>query len=250
MLRLRAWVFFGVLLLIGILLAGTSPSFQACLKQGSPQAAATTTAAPQSHGTNVLVARSTRECLARFYNENRDDIIAGFALILLLSTIFLWFAARDLVAGMHDFANMQLRAYLGPSETFITGVAAGEKPVVECPIRNFGQTPAHRVSYWADCRVLDSMVDSFERGPPEGGERIVNPGRDGFTIKSRLPEPLTEEEMSKIKLGTSAIYFFGAITYRDSFARSRKTQFRFQHGGARVFGTEDMTLSPKGNRAT
>jgi hypothetical protein len=250
MLRLRAWVFFGVLLLIGILLAGTSPSFQACLKQGSPQAAATTTAAPQSHGTNVLVARSTRECLARFYNENRDDIIAGFALILLLSTIFLWFAARDLVAGMHDFANMQLRAYLGPSETFITGVAAGEKPVVECTIRNFGQTPAHRVSYWADCRVLDSMVDSFERGPPEGGERIVNPGRDGFTIKSRLPEPLTEEEMSKIKLGTSAIYFFGTITYRDSFARSRKTQFRFQHGGARVFGTEDMTLSPKGNRAT
>ena len=61
---------------------------------------------------------------------------------------------------------MQLRAYLGPSETFITGVAAGEKPVVECTIRNFGQTPAHRVSYWADCRVLNSMSDSFDRGPP------------------------------------------------------------------------------------
>ena len=94
------------------------------------------------------------------------------------------------------------------------------------------------------------MSDSFDRGPPEGGERTVNPGRDGFTIKSRLPEPLTEEEMSKIKLGTSAIYFFGAITYRDAFSRNRKTLFRFQHGGSRVFGTEDMTLSPKGNRAT
>ena len=248
MLRLRALVFFGVLLLIGILLVGTAPSFQACLKQGSPQAA--TTVAPQPHEPIGAVGRSMRECLARFYTENRDDIIASFALILLLSTIFLWFAARDLVAGTHDFAKMQLRAYLGPSETFITGVAAGEKPVVECTIRNFGQTPAHRVSYWADCRVLDSMADSFERGPPEGGERIINPGRDGFTIKSRLPEPLTEEEMSKIKLGTSAIYFFGAITYRDAFARNRKTLFRLQHGGARMFGTEDMTLSPKGNRAT
>ena len=250
MLRLRAWVFFSMLLLIGILLVGTAPSFQACLKQGSPQAASTTTPAPQAHGTTVLVAQSMRECLAQFYTANRDDIIAAFALLLLLSTIFLWFSSRDLVAGTHDFAKMQLRAYLGPSETFITGVAAGEKPVVECTIRNFGQTPAHRVSYWADCRVLDSMSDSFDRGPPEGGERTVNPGRDGFTIKSRLPEPLTEEDMSKIKLGTSAIYFFGAITYRDAFARNRKTLFRFQHGGSRVFGTEDMTLSPKGNRAT
>ena len=163
MLRLRAWLFFGVLLLIGILLVGTAPSFQACLKQGSPQAAATTGAAPQAHGTTVLTAQSTRECLTRFYTENRDDIIAAFALILLLSTIFLWFSSRDLVAGTHDFAKMQLRAYLGPSETFITGVTAGEKPVVECTIRNFGQTPAHRVSYWADCRLLNSMSDSFDR---------------------------------------------------------------------------------------
>jgi hypothetical protein len=250
MLRLRAWLFFSVLLLIGVLVVGTAPSFQACLKQGALQAAPAAAAAPQAHGTTVLVAQSMRECLGRFYTENRDDIIAGIALILLLSTIFLWFSSRDLVASTHDFAKMQLRAYLGPSETFITGVAVGEKPVVECTIRNFGQTPAHRMSYWADCRLLDSMSHSFDRGPPQGGERTVNPGRDGFTIKSRLPEPLTEEEMSKIKLGTSAIYFFGAITYRDAFSRNRKTQFRFQHGGSRVFGTEDMTLSPKGNRAT
>ncbi len=250
MLRLRAWVFFSILLLIGILLVGTAPSFQACLKEGPPQAASATTAEPQTHGTTVLVARSMRECLTRFYTENRDDIIAGLALILALATIFLWFATRDLVAGTHDFAKMQLRAYLGPSETFITGIAAGEKPVVECTIRNFGQTPAHRVSYWSDCRMLDSMNASFERGPAADGERTVNPGRDGFTIKSRLPEPLTEEEMSKLKLGTAAIYFYGAIDYRDAFWRSRRTQFRFQHGGSRVFGTEDMTLSSKGNKAT
>ena len=64
---------------------------------------------------------------------------------------------------------MQLRAYLGPSETFITGVAAGEKPTVECTIRNFGQTPAYRVSHWAEAKVLDSMSDSFE--PTEAGRR-------------------------------------------------------------------------------
>jgi len=248
MLRLRAWVLFSVLLLIGILLVGTAPSFQACLKETAPQSAAT--GEPQTHGTTVAVARTTRDCLKRFYTENRDDIVASIALVLALSTIFLWFATRDLVSGTHDFAKMQLRAYLGPSETFITGVAAGEKPVIKCTIRNFGQTPAHRVSYWADCKLLDSMHDSFERAPQEGGERTINPGRDGFIIKSRLAEPLTEEEMSKIKLGTASIYFYGAITYCDAFRRNRKTQFRFQHGGARVFGTEDMTLSPKGNRAT
>ena len=63
------------------------------------------------------------------------------------------------------------------------------------------------------------MSDRFEPTEAEGGERIINPGRDGFTIKARLPEPLTEEEMSKIKLGTSAIYFYGAISYRDAFSR-------------------------------
>ena len=145
---------------------------------------------------------------------------------------------------------MQLRAYLGPSEAFITGVAAGEKPTVECTIRNFGQTPAYRVSHWVEAKVLDSTSDRFEPTEPEGGERIINPGRDGFTVKARLPEPLTEEEMSKIKLGTSAIYFYGVILYRDAFSRRRKTQFRYQHGGARLFGTEDLALSPQGNKAT
>ena len=100
---------------------------------------------PQRHGTTVIAARTTRDCLARFFTENRDDIIAGLALILALSTIFLWFATRDLVAGTADFSKMQLRAYLGASETFITGVAR-EKPTVECTVRNFGQTPAYRVS--------------------------------------------------------------------------------------------------------
>jgi hypothetical protein len=247
MLRLRAWVFFLFLLLIGALLVATAPSFQACVNQSGPAAAS---GRPQKHGTSVGVAKTTRDCLGRFFTENREDIIAGLALILALSTIFLWFATRDLVAGTADFSKMQLRAYLGPSEAFITGVVAGERPVVECTIRNFGQTPAHRVSYWADTKVLDSMSDSFEPTPAEGGERTVNPGRDGFTIKSRLVEPLTEEEMSKIKLGTSAIYFYGAINYRDAYGRSRKTQFRYQHGGARVFGTEDLALSAKGNRAT
>ena len=93
-------------------------------------------------------------------------------------------------------------------------------------------------------------VRQFRADRAEGGERIINPGRDGFTIKARLPEPLTEEEMSKIKLGTSAIYFYGVISYRDAFSRRRKTQFRYQHGGARLFGTEDLALSPQGNKAT
>ena len=93
-------------------------------------------------------------------------------------------------------------------------------------------------------------VRQLRPGPPEGGERTINPGRDGFTIKSRLPEPLTEEEMSKIKLGTSAIYFFGAITYRDAFSRNRKRSSAIQHGGSRVFGTEDSRFRRKGNKAT
>jgi len=247
MLKLRAWVFFGVLLLIGSLIVGFSPSFQACMSRPGPEAP---TSQPQKHGTTVAVAMSARDCLSRFYTENRDDIVAAFALILAIAAIFLWFATRDLITGIEGFSKMQLRAYLGPSESYITGVAVGERPVVESTIRNFGQTPAHRVTYWADAKVLDPMVDGFDRAPPDDGVRTINPGRDGFTIRSRLAEPLTEEEMTKIKLGTSAIYFYGVITYRDAFWRSRKTQFRFQHGGARVVGTNELAISPKGNKAT
>jgi hypothetical protein len=247
MLRLRAWVFFGVMLLIGIWVVGSAPSYQSCINESAPEA---TDSGPQKHGTSFVVALSPRGCLGRFFSENRDDIIAAFALILALSTIFLWFATRDLVAGTQDFSKMQLRAYLGPSEIFITGVAVGERPLIESIIRNFGQTPAYRVRYWSDAKVMDTTVERFERIPYEGGEKTVNPGRDGFTIKSRAAEPLTEEDMSKIRLGTASVYFYGLITYRDAFGRSRKTQFRFQHGGPRLAGTEDLSISPKGNRAT
>ena len=247
MVRLRAWVFFGVLLLLGLLVMGSSPSFQACLSEQPPQDSSSQS---QIHGTSYVVAMSPRGCLGRFFGENRDDIIAGFAVILALSTIFLWLATRDLVAGAQSAARMQLRAYLGPSEIFVTGVAAGERPVVESTIRNFGQSPAYRVSYWAETKVLDPRIDRFERVPSDAGDRTVNPGRDGFMIKSRLADPLTEEQMSKIRLGTASIYFYGVISYRDAFGRRRKTQFRFQHGGARLAGTEDLSISPKGNRAS
>lgn len=247
MLRLRAWVFFALLLLIGIGIVGTSPSFHDCINEKPPQ---DTSSEPQTHGTTFFVAMSPRGCLGQYFREHRDDIIAAFALILAVSTIFLWFATRDLVAGTEAATKMHLRAYLGPSETFITGVAAGERPVIETTIRNFGQTPAHRVSYWAAAKVMDTTLERFERGSPDAGERTVNPGRDGLTIKSRIAEPITEEEMARIRLGTAAIYFYGAMTYRDAYGRSRKTQFRFQHGGARLVGTEELSLSPKGNTAT
>src|SRR6478735_5072704 len=110
MLRLRAWVFFAILLLIGALLVSTAPSFQACLREGAPQATTKTpTSEPQNHGTSYFVAMSPRGCLGRFFTENREDIIAAFALILALSTIFLWLATRDLIAGTADFSKTQLR---------------------------------------------------------------------------------------------------------------------------------------------
>ena len=247
MLRLRAWVFFGVLLLLGLWVVGSAPSFQSCINESAPQG---TDSGPQKHGTSFVVALSPRGCLGRFFTENRDDIIAAFAVILALSTIFLWFATRDLVAGAAAASKMRLRAYLGPSEMFITSVAVGERPVVQSTIRNFGQTPAYKVTYWAECKVLDQSGDRFNRVPPEAGELTINPGREGITIRSRVAEPLTEEQMAKIRLGTAAIYFYGAIAYRDAFGRSRKTQFRFQHGGPRLAGTEDLIVSPRGNRAS
>jgi hypothetical protein len=246
MLRLRAWIFFLFLLCIGALLVATAPSFQACVQQSGPPQSLSQ---PQRHGTTFDAATTTRECLSRFFVENRDDIIAGLALVLALSTIFLWFATRDLVAGTADFSKKQLRAYLGLSEVFISGVAVGEKPTVECALRNFGQTPAYRVSYWAEAKLLDSRADSFTP-TQSGSERTVNPGRDGFTIKARLAEPLSEEDMSKIKLGTASIYFYGAISYRDAFSRRRKTEFLYQHGGPGLFGTEDLAVAPAGNKST
>ena len=66
MLRLRAWVFFLFLLLIGALLVATAPSFQACVNQAGPAAASSQ---PQRHGTTVTAARTTRDCLARFFTE-------------------------------------------------------------------------------------------------------------------------------------------------------------------------------------
>ena len=165
MLRLRAWVFFSVLLLIGILLVGTAPSFQACLKQGSPQAA--TTAAPQAHGTTVLVAQSTRECLAQFYNENRDDIIAA-SRFSFCSPPSSCGSPRAISSPARVFPQVAAPAPFGPSETFITGVAAGEKPVVECTIRNFGQTPGAPRGLLGRLQSARFDVRQLRPGPARG----------------------------------------------------------------------------------
>jgi hypothetical protein len=246
MLRLRGWVFFGLLFLIGLWIVGTSQSFHDCLAAKTPPGATTE---PQNHGTTFVVAMSPRGCLAQYVRAHREDIVASFALILALATIFLWFATRELVEGAEASSKMQLRAYLGPSESFITGVAVGERPVVETTIRNFGQTPALKVRHWAVAKVLDPTSGRFERGAPGNGERTINPGRDGLMIRSSVAEAISEEAMARIKLGTAAVCLYGVVTYRDVFGRSRKTEFRLQHGGPRLVGSEDLVTSAKGNRS-
>ena len=165
------------------------------------------------------------------------------------------------------FQNVVDRGHLGISETGCTfrllqeaGVHLAKVAAAGAAARSLASDglPHRSMDYWEDsddvtlgtAAPLLAGLRAAESRIPRGAPPPRPAGRVKRAAFHPEPEPLTEEEMSKIKLGTSAIYFFGAITYRDAFSRNRKTLFRFQHGGSRVFGTEDMTLSPKGNRAT
>ncbi len=192
-------------------------------------------------------------------------IIAIFTILLVTAGFYQVFIAR--VA-----TRKQLRAYVfidtidvvniiaPPPETilppgsWIYQSALG--PLAFIAIKNSGQTPAYGVLNWGEICFREFPLTSVL---PYGDRNALSlirtklaipPG--GKTIKNiRIPQPLSDDEIAKLRAGTHAIYVYGDIVYKDIFGKKRFTNFRYFINGITGFTHQANAMSgcEEGNEA-
>lgn len=148
-----------------------------------------------------------------------------------------------------ETAERQLRAYVGLDKAKIV---RSQDRVMRCvvEIKNFGQTPAYKVSPLVNIRGANKAdLIAFEQT-----EQIVS---DGLTIgpgtfvtlEGLLGEVMTQEREDAVRGGHSIVYVYGSVEYFDAFDKRRTTTFRLYLRES-VFGDGKLKNCAEGNNAT
>jgi hypothetical protein len=199
--------------------------------------------------------------------NNPSDIFTG---IVAIFTILLVIAGGWQVS-IARATTRQLRAYVFVNDISIFNVAnpinplpkdykktgaeinrPDDGPIVAMTIKNSGQTPAYEVVNEGHICIQEFPLNSdlpFEPSSRFITKTAIPPG--GITTKNLAMRPLTQKEVSQLRNGTMAIYVYGKIIYKDTFGKSRFTNFRVMHFAAAQsigIGT-GLTICEEGNEA-
>jgi hypothetical protein len=182
-----------------------------------------------------------------------------------------WTTMERQLAAMRESSERQLRAYVLPEIGNVVNVAAPLRtsgsytptdarvthpdwgPVASIHIKNTGQTPAFKVSHWGSMVFqeyplksdLPPRQESLLKPTSTIGPGIINTKRIGIS------KALTDEEISKLRNSTAAIYVYGEISYEDTFGNPHVTRYRTFHNGntGNIGITTDLTFAEGGNEA-
>jgi hypothetical protein len=156
------------------------------------------------------------------------SVLAIFTGILGASTVALWWSTRRLVRSAEDTSMRQLRAYVGVDNMLLRQVAAGEKPKMTIRTKNFGQTPAYKLTRWSTFVIAETPPTRASVQPKEwSGKMVMDPGAIILTIQER-DDALTTEEFATLSDGSKRLYWIGRIVYRDAFGRRQVTDSLFE----------------------
>ena len=127
-------------------------------------------------------------------------------------------------------AKLELRAYVNVRALGPPALKEGLSPRVRETIQNTGRTPAYNDAIQASITVADYPLNkNFERVtcPPDDSQPDKRKWFVGkVSRKEALREtPLTAEEVTAIQTAKSALYYHGAVCYRDIFHESHRTNF-------------------------
>jgi hypothetical protein len=127
---------------------------------------------------------------------------------------------------------------------------AGQIPQVALVIKNFGQTPAYKVTHWIAVG-LDSYPNPTINPIAQHPDASIPLAPGGFTVIRQSGLLLTAADAAQIRGGTMAIYAVGEIRYVNAFKifkKNRFTSFRL-FSGATVGKPGEMATHQKGNDA-
>jgi hypothetical protein len=141
-------------------------------------------------------------------------------------------AANKAIEITAENAERELRAYVDISSAEITDRINGadweEINSLQIALKNFGQTPAYDLRCW----TLASLRDLPPREPFEEGELIMfgNVGPSVLTFP-RVKVTVRADQVGAVMQRAKGIFYWGFVSYRDAFNRTRTLKFKFLSTG-------------------
>lgn len=160
-----------------------------------------------------------------------DTLLVFFTALLFAATVFLYRATRDLVKGAGDIAKRQLRAYVHVKDVIMSHMNSGLQPNIQMIIKNYGQTPAYRVTNTFTCVPLSSPIEKdFSLDQAQTAELAdLGPTQHTFSTAKYPIDRWMEVKSSLVSdRKNKRFYVFGRISYVDAFNDSWETQFRYR----------------------
>jgi hypothetical protein len=146
--------------------------------------------------------------------------IALLLVALVIYTVRLWRSNAALLSNASTATMEANRAYLGVEDIFFSE-GDEETAIQKISIRNFGQTPAHRVWMWCErASHLPASEFSPEFGEPAGAEQMFQP----VQVYTR-----TLERSSQFGITKRGFFTYGRIVYKDIYGRWWTTCFCYHH---------------------
>jgi hypothetical protein len=239
-----------------------SPAFQACVskpprEENQPRHPEKTTTILEAIGD---VSALRWECTGVFIENNHEEIVAVFTMILAIVTGTLWRSTERLVKGADANAERQMRAYITIHSAEATPIynnvtsgggrilTAGYRPGCEITMINNGQTPAYDLRIRGNTAFVEWPIDETELETisieKNSSRAILGPGgRKSLSNATDDTLPiLTDDDVAALIDGTHAFIAYGVITYRTIFGKDCFLHYRFFIGGP--VGLGDSTMSP------
>jgi hypothetical protein len=256
----RYWkfaIFVVAVLALVFLFVGTSDAFKECIKERK-----TSDAYKTLYESPSLILRAikrvdlNRACAGYFADKDNGAITAVFTVVLTIVTGGLVWIGHQQIAT----SRAQLRAYVLTSKSVVTNFVSGgtERPEAQVTIKNSGQTPAYNVvnvggfaiDKYPPPPTLDLIISDDDFAAPGRTREVLGPGDTSISVVSLNRPPLTAPEIASLTTGTSIIYVFGEIRYRDAFGREQWTKYRFMMGGPVGVRGGQLAGCEEGNEAT
>lgn len=159
-------------------------------------------------------------------------------------------AAADSIKLTRDLTSTQQRAYIYVAEASIR--QKDGRFIILARFRNSGYTPAYKyiVRYGIGFDVYpfpaERVAAILERAKIHLSQQTLPASGSTEVVE---PFPLDSEHVSAILSGTSALWFYGRLTYVDAFGGSQHTNFRqFCRGKEWLRGA--FTVDSEGNDST
>lgn len=135
------------------------------------------------------------------------------------------------VATLKDVTARQMRAYLvvNINNGFYQERKRNIKFEVKPSLQNAGQTPAHKMTYWATAKIMPfPLPEDFNFPMPKKAPimpMFLGP-HQGVELNAIVDDFVTDEDVADIKSGnTCRVYIWGIVTYTDIFNKKRTTKF-------------------------